>query len=311
MSSALAVASFLLMLLTGLGMGSDANGASPAPGVGIAAKYPGDSGIERDPAVLLYEGFEQPLRQVEWRQPGGWFDLALGPGKGAEITDTLPAGGKQCLQFSLKQGKQGSGGMFHLIAPSEIIYLRYYRRFAEDWQWPVGYGPHDAMLFGGTFQAPTDTDLSIYADFWMTGDTVLRIATARQRLGYEGWHQYLRDRCPRAKAQDPPGGNQFPWNRSVPDKIVPGRWHCVEAMVKLSTPGKDDGEVRLWVNGKLVSEYTDVPLRDAQHPDLKLNMVFLAPYFHPGSPRDQTHWADAIVVATSYIGPIAAGAAKR
>jgi hypothetical protein len=53
-----------------------------------------------------------------------------------------------------------------------------------------------------------------------------------------------------------------------------------------------------------VSEYQDLPLRDEAHPELLLNMVFLAPYFHPGSPKDQTHWADQIVVATRYIGPV-------
>jgi hypothetical protein len=272
---------------------------------GIAAKYPGDVGIEKDPAVVLYEGFEQDLKLVPWMQPGGWFDIDIGPGKGAEYSTQSPAAGKRCLQYNLKTGKQGSGGMFHLIPPSDTIYFRYYRRFADNWQWPDGYGPHDAMIFGGAWTAPTDTDLSIYADFWMTGDTVVRIATAKQKLGYDGWHQYLKQRYPRTPAQDPPGGNAFPWNRSRPDKIVPGKWHCVEVMVKLATPGKDDGEVRLWVNGKLVSEYTDVPLRDEKHPDLKLNMVFLAPYFHPGSPRDQVHWADGLVVATRYIGPIA------
>lgn len=279
--------------------------AGAAGMAGIAARYPGDVGIERDPAVLLYEGFERDLSLVRWMEPGGWFDIEVGPGRGAEITEATAAAGKRSLQFNLKRGKQGSGAMFHLIEPSELIYFRYYRRFEESWQWPEGYGPHDAMIFGGAFQAPTNTDLSIYADFWMSGDTVVRIASAGQKLGYGGWHDYLRQRYPRAKEQDPPGGSQLPWNRSIPDKIVPGQWHCVEVMVKLSTPGKDDGEIRLWVNGKLVSEYTDLPLRDAEHRDLKLNMVFLAPYFHPGSPKDQTHWADAIAVARKYIGPVA------
>jgi hypothetical protein len=35
-----------------------------------------------------------------------------------------------------------------------------------------------------------------------------------------------------------------------------------------------------------------------------LNLFFLGPYFHPGSPKDQTHWVDQIVVASSYIGPV-------
>ena len=125
-------------------------------------------------------------------------------------------------------------------------------------------------------------------------------ATAKQKIGYDGWNEWLRKRDRLA----PVGGNGFGWNRGKPDKIEPGKWHCVEVMTKLSSPGKEDGAIKLWVNGKLVSEYDDLPLRDEAHPDLLLNMVFLAPYFHPGSPKDQTHWADQIVVATKYIGPV-------
>ena len=76
-------------------------------------------------------------------------------------------------------------------------------------------------------------------------------------------------------------------------------------MVKLPEAGKLDGTVRLWINGKLVSEHTDVPLFHPDHTGILMNLVFLAPYFHPGLPKDQLHWADQIVVATKYIGPVA------
>ncbi len=211
---------------------------------GLAAKYPDDTGIENDPAVLLYEGFEKPFKSVDWMKPNGWFDLTLGPGQGAEIVTTDPAAGTQCLQYNLKSGKQGSGGMFQLIKPSEVVYFRYYRRFEKDWQWPEGYGPHDAMIFGGAWTAPTNTDLSIYLDFWMTGDTVVRIASAKQKLGYDGWHKYLADRYPRTKEQNPPGGNALPWNRSIPDKIVP--------VSDINTPQDILGDVNISLSGRLI-----------------------------------------------------------
>ncbi len=280
----------------------------PGGQTGLAARYPGDVGIGKDPAVLMAEDFEMSPPVVQWMKPGGWFEPTFGPGLGMELTDHVPAaGGKRCLQFNLRQGKQGSGSMFYLFKPSDTVYMRYYRMFEKDWQWPKGYGPHDAMIFGGKWTAPTKNDFSIYADFWMSADTVVRVATANQKLGYDGWGAYLRQKY----GPSPVGAQAFPWNRSKPEKIEPMKWHCVEVMVKLSTPGKDDGIVKLWVNGKLVSEYTDVPLRDAGHPDLLMNMFFLGPYFHPGSGKDQTHWADQIVVATSYIGPIAGGLGRN
>lgn len=276
-------------------------GPPPRVEEGLAAKYPGDVGLQDDPVVLLFEDFEGEPRKAPWMKPGGWFDQEFKPGSGCTITDQVPAaGGKHCLQFNLKKGKQGSGGMFHLIKPVDTLYLRYYRMFEKGWEWPKGYGPHDGMVFGGAFDAPTSTDLSIYVDFWQSADTVARIATAKQKIGYDGWNDWLKKRHRLA----PVGGSGLGWNRSMPDPIEPGKWHCVEVMVKLSTPGKEDGAVKLWVNGKLVSDYEDLPLRDEAHPDLLLNMVFLAPYFHPGSPKDQAHWADQIVVATKYVGPV-------
>jgi len=270
---------------------------------GLAAKYPGDLGLKDDPEVLLFEDFEQAPKTAAWMKPGGWFDQEFKAGSGCEITDQVPAaGGKRCLQYNLKKTKQGSGGMFHLVKPVDTLYYRYYRKFEKEWEWPKGYGPHDGMVFGGSWDAPTKTDLSVYVDFWQSADTVARIATAKQKIGYDGWNDWLKKRDQLA----PVGGNGFSWNKSKPDKIEPGKWHCVEVMVKLNAPGKEDGVVRLWVNGKLVSEHSNLPLRDEAHPDLLLNMIFLAPYFHPGSPKDQTHWADQIVVATKYVGPLKA-----
>ena len=96
----------------------------------------------------------------------------------------------------------------------------------------------------------------------------------------------------------------MPWNVSEPELIEPRKWHCVEVQIRLSSAGISDGVLRMWVNGKLVTDYSDVPMRAEGKEYVKLNKVFLGPYFHPGSPKDQAHWVDQIVVARSYIGPV-------
>ena len=50
------------------------------------------------------------------------------------------------------------------------------------------------MIFGGAWDAPTNTDFSLYLDFWMSGETVVRVATAKQKLGYGGWGKYMREK---------------------------------------------------------------------------------------------------------------------
>jgi len=299
---------FLVTLVTLAGWTAGASaaeteGRTPQGDEGIAARYPGDAGIEKDPAVILVEDFEDEPKVVGWMQDGGWFGGArFGPEAGQELSGKKPAAGRRCLQYNLKTGKKSAAaGMFHRIKPQDTVYIRTYRRFEENWEWPKGYGPHDVGLHGylGEFPSPTDSDLHVLLDFWMTGDTILRVGTPKQTI--RNWTQFMKDNY----GPVPVGGNGFPWNVSRPDKIVPGKWHCAEFMVKLSTPGGRDGEARLWVNGKLCSEFTDVPLRDADHADMQLSLILFSHYFHPGSPKDQTHWVDQFVVATEYIGPIA------
>ncbi len=43
--------------------------------------------------------------------------------------------------------------------------------------------------------------------------------------------------------------------------LAPGRWTNVEQEIVLNTPGKDDGLARLWIDGKLVAEDTQLSLR--------------------------------------------------
>lgn len=269
---------------------------------GIAGRYPGDVGIAADPAVILVEDFEDELTMVPWMEDDGWFGMKLGDK--IRLSETMPVAGSGCLEFDLPEGKRNSGGgMFHKIDPTETVYYRYYRRFEEAWAWPDGYGPHDAMVFGGRFESPTHTDLNVYCDFWRGGHTVMRF---RSRLNedLEGIHNQWLDETWEIFGKPPVGGGAIAWNVARPDPIAPGEWHCCEFMVRLSTPGKADGTLRLWVNGKLVTNLEDVELRMEGRGDVKVWLVFLAPYFHPGSPKDQRHWADQIVIAREYIGPV-------
>ena len=248
--------------------------------------------------ILLEEDFEGEVVVVPWMQEGGWFGSELGVGK--RVSEETAASGKRSLEFTVEQGAKGSGGFFHKVKPVELMYVRYYRMFAKDWEWwKEGYGPHDTEIYGGKFVRPTDKDIGVYTDFWRTGDTMLRVGTPLQK-GVPNMREQLGDRYGKLTP-----GNGFPWNVAEPDKIVPGKWFCVETMAKLNTPGEKDGVVKLWVNGKLVTSVEDLILRDEEHADITFDMWFLGPYYHPGVPKTQKTYIDAIVVSTSPIGPLA------
>ncbi len=64
-----------------------------------------------------------------------------------------------------------------------------------------------------------------------------------------------------------------------------------------------DGELRGWVDGRLVVERTDLVFRTTDYPGMKVNQLLMAPYFHGGVPHDQELWIDELAVGTSRIGP--------
>ena len=255
--------------------------------------------------ILVHEDFEDTPKTVGWMEAGGWFGISqFGPGTGGELTSEVKCpSGKRCLKLILKTGQKSAASMFHQIKPSETVHIRYYRMFPQGWVWPDGYGPHDSVLYGGKWESPTGNELSVFMDLWKTADTITRVGSGLR----PGQQAKLLDYQKKTSSVASGWGRAaigLYWNKSEPDKFLPGKWNCLELGVKLSTPGKADGEVRLWVNGKLCSEWTDIPLRDTDQVDLKFHLFFLSMYFHPGSPKDQFHYVDDIVISTEYIGPV-------
>ncbi len=85
-----------------------------------------------------------------------------------------------------------------------------------------------------------------------------------------------------------------------------GWWVCVEARVKLNTPGRSDGENQLWIDGKLEAERLNLDWRGS-YDKFGINAVFLEAYWNKGSPVSQNRWYDNFVISTSRIGPVVTG----
>jgi hypothetical protein len=82
-----------------------------------------------------------------------------------------------------------------------------------------------------------------------------------------------------------------------------GKWYSIELMLKANEPGKRDGEIAVWADGKLIGHWAGFRYRDV--PELKINMAHLVFYLHEGNlPGFYTLFHDDVVVATSYIGPM-------
>ena len=73
-------------------------------------------------------------------------------------------------------------------------------------------------------------------------------------------------------------------------------------MVHANTPGKKDGEVKFWIDGKVVGDFPDLNLRSIS--TLKLDHAQLTLHA-THSERVNKKWYDNVVIAKQYIGPMA------
>ena len=135
--------------------------AGQAPG--IAAKYPGDRGIDKDPAVIFAEDFEeQQLPQADYGRPGGFYDMNGYP-ELMHQTATEAAAGQHCLELIHKAGVVSPQWMHRKFPGQDTIYVRFYRKFAPDWAWaPLGI--HDTIIHAGKYGNPASADIALYLD---------------------------------------------------------------------------------------------------------------------------------------------------
>lgn len=80
-----------------------------------------------------------------------------------------------------------------------------------------------------------------------------------------------------------------------------GQWHCVEAHVRLNTPGQSDGVFEFWVDENLEGVDDTIDWRGAWG-EFGLNAVMLENFWPGGATKNLSRWMDDIVVSTEPIG---------
>jgi hypothetical protein len=130
------------------------------------------------------------------------------------------------------------------------------------------------------------------------------------------------------------------WGNGIrPSKPAPApraTWQCVEVMIRLNTPGKRDGELALWLDGKKTmhvkkgtprTKWTGMGFQVKERggepfegfswrtdEKLKLNFFWLLHYVTDSAlrrngvkdpPKENRVRFDNVVVATKYVGPLA------
>ena len=269
-------------------------------GLGIAAGYPGDVGIQAHEAVIFAENFEKPDFRDRWdesRDENGKVLALVDPEDGSTLL------GGNVLQVTATLGENTGGGLTKWFEPVDTVFVRFYVKFGAD----CDYVHHFVTLrankglrgsdrwsgFGGAGMKPKgDERFSTALEPW--GNWGRYPAPGRWNF-YSYWH-----------AMSASGDGKF-WGNgfapvSQPD-IPRDRWICAEFMLRHNAPGEEDGEQAFWIDGQLLGHWKKINWRLS--PALKANALTVESYITDRWTKHPINvvYFDNVVIASQYIGP--------
>ncbi|MBN2316564.1 MAG: hypothetical protein JXM79_21735, partial [Sedimentisphaerales bacterium] len=268
-------------------------GDSKSDEKGLASKYISDKGIDKDPDVVIFTDFDSDGWRDDW-SGGNRPTVSIvaedkernfEPLQGKALRIKVDKGGHYgaSLQYDFKKKTGGE---------PEEIYFRYYLRFGSDWD-PRRGGKLPGI--GGTYgRAGWGGRPSDGRNGWSARGQFNGRREGRTPVGFYCYHADMRGKY----------GSSWIWEKDKLGALENERWYCIEQYVKMNTPGKNDGVLRGWVDGKRAFEKTDVRMRDI--PDLKIECIWINIY-HGGTWSAPSHdhlFIDNVVISRRYVGPM-------
>jgi hypothetical protein len=116
---------------------------------GIASRYPNDVGIENDPDVILFDGFESYTSPSElftkWDQAGQQANLRIATEPGNYV------GGHKSLEMTLpiSQTETVNSVLKRLNPEEAVLYIRAYAKFDPGFDVPTS--GHNGLRIGGHY----------------------------------------------------------------------------------------------------------------------------------------------------------------
>jgi len=240
----------------GQSTGGSASGGAAGQGT-LSERYPGDVGIDSDPAVLFHDNFE-----------GGWGRWDGPTADTAHLTIENNSGtaraGSRYLRSTVTTADLAANQ--YISSSTRVtfsrrvdeIYWRFYARFPN-----VAPNPHhwvrmaagnDTYNSSGLANTVPAGDQGFWFDFDADNDNRFNF--------YVYWYKMRSGRCNDGTATpgcagdqgstyyygnvfQPPGRNAFPLDR----------WFCIEIHAKANTVGSSDGELSFHVDDVLVGDY--------------------------------------------------------
>lgn len=196
----------------------------------------------------------------------------------------------------------------HLGSEPEEMWLRYYLRFPEGFRVDSpsrGKLPGLAGLYSGrcrggdpsTTSAPCWSARMMFSPLYVN-DGLPSYPYDADKVTRIGFYPYLLSSSGAGKA-----GEVMPWDADIAT-LQHGRWYCVEARVKMNTPGQADGILEGFVDGRRGFHKDDAIFRRASEPQLKVESVWFDVYYggEATSPVDNEIHFDSLAAGADRIG---------
>ena len=303
---------FLVFLYTSNLIIAQSDSSLPS-GYGISKSFPNDKEITTQEEVLFYDGFEESSWMEKWDQT--WANV--GEHKVTVDSKKAYSGNNAYKTVIFRPNKQASSVGIRKFFDEEYdcLFFRYYAKYDDNPELFHG-GTHNAgsisarlpdekhQSFAGVY--PNGENLfTVLLDTWRPDNSVKAPGhVAFYCYHLDQGHQWGDHFFPSGKVL--PGGRELFGDSFIPrEDFIPeaGKWYCYEMMVKTNIPGKRDGRVAFWIDGKLIGDFENIRFRTTEK--LKPNRVGFGLYTHNDKiNKNITMWFDDVVVATSYIGPI-------
>lgn len=258
--------------------------------------------LERPGKVFFEDDFESP----DWHKK--YFEIrGLREGHARRSTDpALARSGKGALQLTApaRGGRESGVGAVAWFGPEgfDRVYFRRYLRFAAEYDQGnlhhvggglaavAGSDRYRAMGSAGIRPRGDDHFLSSFEPWRDWG----RYPPPGYLFLYTYWMDMQRDRDGHY------WGNMLGPEPSRRVVLERNRWYCLEHMIRANDPGKANGELAAWIDGKLYIHYQGIRWRTSAQ--VRLKRFDLGLYVHRAT-RDNTVWYDDVALSTGYIGP--------
>ena len=241
----------------GGGGGAGGTGGSSSGTQTLSARYPGDSNIASDPAVLFHDDFE-----------GGWgrWDAPTADTTYLHLeTDAATANaGTRYLRSTVTtahlQAQEYISSSTRVTWTNRVdeIYWRFHARFPivapNPHHWVRMAAGNESWSSSGLANTVPPGDEGFWFDFDADNDDTFNF--------YVYWYLMRSGRCNDGTATPGCDGDQgttyYYGNVFHPPGQAPfprDRWFCVEIHAKANTVGSSDGELSFWVDDALVGDY--------------------------------------------------------